>query len=951
MGEPKKPAGQYRIDGELGRGGMGVVYKALDTEKNTYVAIKTIPPDLAHHREFLERFQQEARALMRLHHPHVVGLIDLVQDQGSHYMVLEYVDGPSLSQLLTKGPLPPERARQIALEVADALRHAHGHDIVHRDIKPGNILLTREGQVKVTDFGIARILDATLGTLTGQVFGTARYASPEQVKGLKVDARSDIYSLGVVLYEMLTGRPPFLGTDDEVMEQHNAAQPVPPSELNEGVPASLEAITLRCLEKDRGSRYQSAGDLAAALRGGRVVKEPGGGEKVGGHRGRWKLTVAFAVIAVVLLMGLATLAQVVWPWFGGGGDETTVAVGSETTPAGEWAATGTASQGPAVASETELPLAVPTEAAFVATPTPFVGKIAFLSGGDYPDFDVQNPWRRAELYIMNPDGTDQRRLTFGDEPFFDSGVPPRRVFWLDERRVVVDESGVGDRALIVDTVDGAVEGIIQFNSVLEGAETYGLLIDWSSEAAMFAFEVGRQNEEDRYAMCVARQDGTNWTRVTEWKQDCDYGPVWSPDGTWLAFSRLTPRVERGLYLMHHDGSGLRLLAGGYDFGDTRAWSPDGSMIASDAWVDSVYDILLVDVETGHVRNLTGTSDQQEWHPTWSPDGAQIAFEVGMDIDGEIWIMDADGSGAHKIADGCCPAWQPAPHSETPVPRDALQSGSSSTVTPFTIVETAGDRIAFESDRDGNNEIYVMNPDGTGQTNLTNHRTDDGMPCWSPDGDRIAFMGTRDLGYDVYAMGADGSQVTRLTTDPGYDGWPSWSPDGSRVAFLSNDGQIHIINADGSDQHQLTNSPEWASRASWSPDGTKLAIAVDTDGHMHYQIYLINADGSNLTCLSDGSGNDQLPSWSPDGTRIAFASNRDGNMDIYTVRTDGSGVTRLTSHPSPDWAPCWSPDGRRIAFTTSRDGDEEVYAMNADGSEQVNLTNNPAWDGLPSWSPK
>ena len=304
MDEARKIAFKYRTEGELGRGGMGVVYKARDTEKNIDVAIKTIPPELAHHPEFLRRFQQEARALMRLDHSHIVGLIDLIQEEGNHYLVLEYVDGPSLSQLLTKGHLSPERAQQIALEICDALSHAHQHNIVHRDIKPSNILLTKEGQVKVTDFGIARVLDATLGTVTGQVFGTVQYASPEQVKGLKVDTRSDLYSLGVVLYEIVTGRPLFVGEDEEVMEQHLRATPVPPRELKEDIPEGLESIVLKCLEKDRESRYQSAEELAADLRKGAVSERARIREvEPGAKKGRRVRVAALTVIALILLVG------------------------------------------------------------------------------------------------------------------------------------------------------------------------------------------------------------------------------------------------------------------------------------------------------------------------------------------------------------------------------------------------------------------------------------------------------------------------------------------------------------------------------------------------------------------------------------------------------------------------------------------------------------------------
>jgi Tol biopolymer transport system component len=955
MGEGQKTVGRYVIDCELGRGGMGVVYKAHDTERNIDVAIKTIPPELAHHPEFLQRFQQEARALMRLHHPHIVSLIDLLQDQGNHYMVLEYVDGPSLSQLLAKGPLPPERASEIALQVAGALSYSHAHNIVHRDIKTSNILLTKEGLVKVTDFGIARILDATLGTLTGKVFGTARYASPEQVKGLKVDHRSDLYSLGVVLYEMLAGRPPFLGTDDELMEQHIRAEPVPPSRLNEQVPAFLETVTLRCLEKDRDSRYQRAEDLAANLRRAKVGTKPGVGEKPKGGRDKRQPIVAFAAITAILVVALVALAVVIWPRLRGGRARTIASDVGDATPAHQPSPTGADTDAPAYAAETQPPAATPTEVTIMPTATPFVGQIAFLSDRDHQDVEAVNSWRPVELYLMNPDGSDQRRLTSDDAPLSEVGaggkyMEVRRVAWQPATEsVLVLLSAVPDVAAFFRSSDGQLERTLELSSDVGGQTIDAELLDSSPDGSRVVFTgipAYTTAGDSEHLLWVANSDGSDWRPLIE--TGTNMRPVWSPDGLRIAFTRSKPSDEAGLYVVGSDGTGLHLVATGADW-IWKAWSPDGTQIAAEVWEG--HDIVLVDVSTGNTINLTATPDRDEIHPSWSPDGSQIAYQVGWGSTGEIWVINADGSGAHKIAEGCCPAWQPAPQVETHATNNTPPSEPAGTPKPVAATEPTSGRIAFVSDRDGNNEVYVMDPDGSNQTNLTNHRTDDGMPCWLPDGKRVAFMGTRDSSCNLYLMSVEGSEVTRLTHDQGYEGWPSWSPDGSRVAFVSDDSQIHIMNADGTDQYRLTNSVGGTSRACWSSDGTKLAIAVDTDGHMHYQIYLIKADGSDLTCLSDGSGSDQLPCWSPDGTRIAFASNRDGNMDIYTMHADGGGVTRLTDHPSPDWAPCWSPDGRRIAFTTSRDGNEEVYVMNEDGTEQVNLTDNPAWDGLPSWSPR
>ena len=241
----------------------------------------------------------------------------------------------------------------------------------------------------------------------------------------------------------------------------------------------------------------------------------------------------------------------------------------------------------------------------------------------------------------------------------------------------------------------------------------------------------------------------------------------------------------------------------------------------------------------------------------------------------------------------------------------------------------GRRIAFNSNRDGNWEVYLMNADGSGVTRLTENDVVDGSPTWSPDGTRIAFDSTRDGDWDVYVMNADGSGVTRLTDNDAYDLSPVWSPDGRRMAFQSQrDGnwEIYVMNADGSGVTRLTYNSAQDGSPAWSPDGRRIAFSSGRDGKR--EIYVMDAAG--VTRLTVRDAHDVGPAWSPDGRRIAFASERDGNLEIYVMNADGSGVTRLTYNGARDLAPAWSPDGRRIAFHSKRDGNFEIYVMNASG---------------------
>jgi Tol biopolymer transport system component len=333
----------------------------------------------------------------------------------------------------------------------------------------------------------------------------------------------------------------------------------------------------------------------------------------------------------------------------------------------------------------------------------------------------------------------------------------------------------------------------------------------------------------------------------------------------------------------------------------------------------------------------------------------ILFETTRNGNSEIYVMNPDGSGQMNLTNHSAwdsfPCWSPD-----------------------------GTKIAFETNRDGDSEIYVMDADGSDPTNLTNHPEDDWFPCWSPDGTKIAFETDRDDGgmpilgvrpqiifmttnIEIYVMNADGTGQTNLTNEPAWDGYPSWSPDGTKIAFQtdrdSSNGivilangpdlghEIYVMNSDGSGQTNLTNSPESDRYPTWSPATAKILFQSERDGNS--EVYVMNANGSGQTRLTNNSAADTYPSWSPNGGKITFHSNRDGNSEIYAMNAGGTAQTRLTSDSEWDWGPSWSPDGTRIVFESWRHGNGEIYVMDADGSGQTRLTNDPGWDFHPVWS--
>src|SRR5687768_9391837 len=266
--QPGQMLGPYRIINQVGRGGMATVYKAYQPSVDRYVAIKVLPSQLAESREFATRFQQEARIIAKLEHPHILPVFDYGESDGIAYFVMRYMDAGTLKEKMIEGrPLPLAEIDKLFTQLAGALSYAHGHGVVHRDLKPANVLIDSQGNIFLTDFGIAKILESASPRLTqtDAIMGTPAYISPEQAQGQPVDQRSDIYSLGIILYEMVTGRVPFTADTPLAIILKHISDPMPlPSLLKPDIPAAIERVILKALAKEPEDRFATAAEFLSS---------------------------------------------------------------------------------------------------------------------------------------------------------------------------------------------------------------------------------------------------------------------------------------------------------------------------------------------------------------------------------------------------------------------------------------------------------------------------------------------------------------------------------------------------------------------------------------------------------------------------------------------------------------------------------------------------------------
>jgi serine/threonine protein kinase len=771
----------YRIESQLGKGGMGIVYQARDIHLDRMVALKVLAPERVGDPESKRRFVQEAKAASALNHPNIVTIHDISSCNGVDFIVMEYIAGRTLEALIPSRGIRPAQVLKYAVQLADALSRAHGAGIVHRDLKPANVMVSEDGRVKILDFGLAKLLEpadcAPEGTtltrrpLTheGAVVGTAAYMSPEQAEGRKLDQRSDIFSFGTILYEMVTGRRPFTGdTWLSSLSKILKEDPTPPGQLAAAIPPELDRTILRCLRKDPARRYQTMADLKAALED--VLEESGSGKQVQQllRRRRW----AWAALPPVLLVAGFSAWRA---WRGPESTEPLRAVSLTTlagverypslSPDGNHVAftwTGSKQDNPDIYVQmigSGSPLRLTSDPSNDYNPvwSPDGRWIAFL----------RRQWEagKSELRLIPPLGGPERKLA--EIHIREAFVNPPYIAWCPESNclVVTDSPGEGKPPALF----------------------------------VISLEAGEKRQL------------TN----PQPPKPGDTNPAISPDASWLVFRRNASGPYTGELYRLPLGRGVtavgeprRLTLAALD-ADYPTWMPDGKEILFSAR-GSLWKLVVPGDSTPARLPFVGEDGLMPVVSRPQPGRPPRLVYVRSFQDTNVWRVETSAPGARA--------------SSPPV-----VSLSSTRADFHQQLSPDGHRVALGSVRSGESEIWLADPDGSNAVQLTSMGSGSGYPRWSSDGELIVFHSNLEAQWDVYVVPAAGGKPRNLTSHPATDTWPSFSRDGKWIYFTSDrtgERQIWKMPASGGDAVQVTNNV--GHTAFESPDGAYIYYTQTRD---------------------------------------------------------------------------------------------------------------------------
>ena len=745
---------------------MGVVYKARDTRLGRFVAIKILPPDKVSDPERKRRFIQEAKAASALNHPNIVTIYDIGSADGIDFIVMEYIAGKPLNRLIPRQGMRLADALECAIPVADALAKAHASGIIHRDLKPGNILVAEDGTVKLLDFGLAKLVENVAAgdlaetqamnpdapvTEDGTVLGTVAYMSPEQAEGKSVDARSDIFSFGAVLYEMVTGRNAFQGSSRlSTLAAILREDPKPISEVTPGTPREIERIIARCLRKDPGKRWQSMTDLRTSLQ---ECKEDSESGVLSGSALRTSQTPAVSRrpwLWAVAAAGLVIVAAAAWLF-------------RARQPAGS------------------LLSAVPLTAyaGFERNPSfsPDGNQVAFAWGGPNQD--------NSDIYIKLIGPGDPLRLT--TDPAVDTSPawsPDGR--WIAFVRFLPEGRAGYYR---IPALGGPEQKVGETYSEPYLNSVPNPLIAWSPDSQWLIVPDKTKPEDDFSLFRLSVATGEKHKLTTAVPGGSDSGAAFSPDGHTLAFIR---REEWGLTRIalltlspELDPKGEpKILPSAEQDNYSPAWTPDGlDVVFSSGTFRGTRNLWRVAASgASQPERLAGAGEDGAAVSIWRPGpgargNARVVYERS-NLDTDVWRIELTHAGG--------PAGKPS------------RFVSSSQQDFLLTYSPDGHRIAFLSDRSGRPEIWVANSDGSGASQLTSIGVSTlDAPAWSPDSGAIAFAATVNGQAQVFSIRASGGEARQISSGTGSYLALGWSQDGRWIlAGSQSTGLLKIPTAGG-----------------------------------------------------------------------------------------------------------------------------------------------------------
>lgn len=912
-----KTFGHYRLLSVLGIGGMGEVYLARDERLGRQLALKILPPHFVADDMRVERFAREARAVSALNHPNIVTVYDVGQLDGTHFIAMEHVNGQTLRETLhaaEPGRLNPKEVVEIALQISAALAAAHEAGIIHRDIKPENIMLRRDDYIKVLDFGLAKLTevqhslaqtlaenDDPAATNPGTVLGTLRYMSPEQALGQEVDGRSDLFSLGVMLYELLTGSSPFKGhRPAAILDAVVHHRPLPLTQLRPEIPGEFERIISRLLEKDRNLRYQSANDLRAALKvfkreldsvpthslsdGNRSNSGDAVVVPLAAQPGRWKVKTAMAATAA-----LAVILVAAWlfqpgepsPWLNAYSSQVTEFPGEERNPSlspdgkgvfyarrvqGQWDIFWQRVGGSKPTNLTQDNDADDTQPACSPDSTAVVFRSERNGGG---------------LFVMGATGENPRLIAnFGHNP---SWSP-------DSKQIVCGTDYI-------------------FNPKLRTSKSRVVLIDIA----------GGKNR--------VLLDGDDTAQ-----------PRWSPNGWRIAYYRRTKDNRRDIWTIAADGSDPRAVTDDTAVDWNPVWSGDGKYLYFASDRQAVASLWRVRIEESTGRTLSPPE------PVTGPTAEVLQMDMARDGRRIIYVTRRQDANVKAI--GFDPVKLETVGEAVAITRGTRPAGSPS-------LSPDGQWVAFHTLGAAQEDIWLTRADGNSEpVNLTNDEPLDRSPRWSPDGQRLAFFSNRAGLSQIWLVNADGSNKRQLTFAEIGCSSPFWSPKGERIAYqLTSDVKAaneqrtqpqgtQIIETDKAWAQQtpvtlpvMNEAGDWFSGYHWSPDGQRIVgNAVGMQGQemrAKRGLFVYSFATNRYEKITDFG---TRPEWLADNRHIIFAYSGKGKtaeQQIWLVDTQTKKVSPVYSHPTLLVSTLGlTRDNRRIFFTAT-DHQSDLHLLSLD----------------------